>query len=86
MSTTKMETNVTVLMRVSVHPIKARICHRVTAQQDEIAGRWNGDRPRQAEDDAHTASDLIELAQPLLDEVKGLIADVALCLLSVARV
>lgn len=45
------------------------------AQQEEIAGLWNGDEPGQAEDDAHTASDLIELAQPLLDQLKALIAD-----------
>jgi hypothetical protein len=44
-------------------------------QQEEIAGLWNGDGPGQAEDDAHTASQLIELAQPLLDELKELIAD-----------
>ena len=45
------------------------------AGQDEIAGLWNGDNPGQAEDDAHTACDLIELAQPLLDELNELIAD-----------
>jgi hypothetical protein len=44
-------------------------------QQEEIAGLWNGDEPSQAEDDAHMASDLIELAPPLLDELKELIAD-----------
>jgi hypothetical protein len=45
------------------------------AQQEEIAGLWNGDNPGVAEDNAHTASDLIELAQPLLNHLKELIAD-----------
>jgi hypothetical protein len=44
-------------------------------QQEEIAGRWNGDEPGQAEDDAHTALDLIELTKPLLDQLEELIAD-----------
>jgi hypothetical protein len=35
-------------------------------KQEEIAGLWNGDNPGQAEDDAHNATELIELAQPLL--------------------
>ena len=45
------------------------------AQQEEIAGLWNGDNPGTAEDDAHTACDLIERAQPLLNELNELIAD-----------
>jgi hypothetical protein len=73
-STTK-ETKVTVLTRVSVHPIKARFVTKFIVQQEEIAGPGNGDRPGQAEEDAHAASDLIELAQPLLDELWELIAD-----------
>lgn len=44
-------------------------------EQEDIAGRWNGDLPGAAEDNAHEASDLIELAQPLLDKLKQLIAD-----------
>jgi hypothetical protein len=43
--------------------------------QEEIAGLWNGDMPGAAEDNAHTASEFIELAQPLLDQLKELIAD-----------
>jgi hypothetical protein len=43
--------------------------------QEEIAGLWNGDLPGSEEDNAHEASDLIELAQPLLDQLKELIAD-----------
>jgi hypothetical protein len=38
----------------------------ITAQED-IAGLWDGDLPGTAEDNAHEASDLIALAQPLLD-------------------
>jgi hypothetical protein len=37
-STTKIETKVTVLTRVSVHPIKARFVTKFIAQQEEIAG------------------------------------------------
>lgn len=44
-------------------------------EQEDIAGRWNGDLPGTAEDNAHEASRLIELAQPLLDELKLLIAN-----------
>jgi hypothetical protein len=44
-------------------------------QQEEIAGLWNGDNPGTLEDNAHEASELIELAQPLLDKLKELIAD-----------
>jgi hypothetical protein len=47
------------------------------AHQEEIAGSWNGEDEwysyggeRYHEDDARTASDLIELAQPLLDQLK----------------
>jgi hypothetical protein len=42
---------------------------------EEVAGLWNGDEPGRAEDDAHTASELIELAQPLLDQLKELITN-----------
>lgn len=50
--------------------------------QEEIAGSWNGEDETYVyggeifhEDDAQTASHLIELAQPLLDELKALIAN-----------
>jgi hypothetical protein len=33
-------------------------------KQENMAGLWDGDEPDQAEDNAHTASELIELAQP----------------------
>ena len=43
-----METKVTVLTRVSVlHPIKVRFVTKFIAQQEEIAGLGNGDRPGQ---------------------------------------
>lgn len=44
-------------------------------RKQNIASLWDGKTPGQAEDAAHTASDLIELAQPLLDQLKALIAD-----------
>jgi hypothetical protein len=44
-------------------------------KQENIAGLWDGDKPGTAEDNAHTASDLIELAQPLLNKLTELIAD-----------
>jgi hypothetical protein len=53
----------------------AGLLKRFIAQQENIAGLWNGDEPGLAEDNAHQASDLIELAQPLLDKLKALIAD-----------
>lgn len=53
----------------------AALLTKFIAQQEEIAGLWNGDEPGTLEDNAHTASDLIELAQPLLDQLKELIAD-----------
>ena len=43
--------------------------------QTNISSAWNGDESGQAEDDAHTADDLVKLAQPLLDELRELIAD-----------
>jgi len=44
-------------------------------KQENIAGFWDGKSPGKAEDDAHQASELIALAQPLLDRVKELIAN-----------
>lgn len=46
-------------------------------KQSNIAGLWDGKLPGQAEDDAHTASDLIALAMPLLDSLSALIATTA---------
>jgi hypothetical protein len=42
-------------------------------KQTNIAGLWDGDKPGKAEDDAHQANHLIELAQPLLDQLRELI-------------
>ncbi len=47
----------------------------VIDKQTNISSAWNGDEPGQAEDDAHTADDLVKLAQPLLEELRELIAD-----------
>jgi protein-arginine kinase activator protein McsA len=44
-------------------------------QQEEIASLWDGKTPGAIEDNTHTASNLIELAQPLLDQLKTLIAN-----------
>jgi len=45
------------------------------AYNEEVASLCDGNNPGPTEDNAHTASDLIELAQPLLDKLKELIAD-----------
>jgi hypothetical protein len=57
------------------YQILAAHLSKFITQQEEIAGLWDGDKPGTAEDNAHTASDLIELAQPLLDQLKKLIAN-----------
>jgi hypothetical protein len=44
------------------------------AQQKEIAGLWNG-KDTKGEEEATQAAELIELAQPLLDEPQNLIAN-----------
>jgi hypothetical protein len=44
-------------------------------KQEHIASLWDGKTPGNAEDAAHTASGLIELAQPLLDTLKELMAN-----------
>jgi hypothetical protein len=53
----------------------AGLLKRFIAQQDEIAGLWDGNKPGQAEENAHEATELIELAQPLLDKLTELIAN-----------
>jgi hypothetical protein len=45
------------------------------AEQEDIAGLWDGNKPGQVEENALTASYLIRLAQPLLDTLKELVAD-----------
>jgi hypothetical protein len=44
-------------------------------QQEELSALWNGDSDGIVADNAQTASHLIELAQPLLDELEALIAN-----------
>jgi hypothetical protein len=44
-------------------------------KQSNIVGLWDGKEPSLAQDNAHTASDLIELAQPLFEKLQELIAN-----------
>lgn len=45
------------------------------ALQEEIAGFWDGKTAGTVEDNARTATGLIALAQPLLDQLKAIIAN-----------